>query len=582
MATTITGIFLDQESYTDPVKSGAITVSKEGYIANTNGLNGSSGLFLSGGAHTLTVLGSVASLQPGGVGVFVTAAPGAMSKITIGAEGAVTASSGFGLSLDHDVTLKNSGYLGGDQGVFVSTNGKGSTITNGGLIGSISGKEAILLSGGTKNTITNTGTIAGKIWLDNGAGTNIVSNSGIIEGAFDAANSSGVTFTNKGLWQHGGDFTVSGGNDSVTNSGRILGGTNVNLANGNDKLTNSGLIDSKVEFSTGNDTLTNSGTIEGNADMGDDNDTVTNSGKIDGDALMGLGNDKLTNTGTISGVIEMGAGDDIFVGGKQAETVADDAGKDDYKLGDGLDEFVAYDGINSGAGADDNVDGGTNTGSISQYDFYGDLYDASNTTSQVKINLDSKVQTNVVDGNVLVDAGKATGTQIGTDYIKGFEMAYGGSGDDWIFGSSANNLIEGNVGADRLFGGAGNDRINGGSGGDFIVGGLGRDLMEGGDASTDFFIYTSVKDSTVAFAGRDMIEDFVSGEDEIDLTRLIVPIDFRAQGSFTATGAAEVRYVQTGIGVIVQVDINGDGKTDMAIDLLGVTSLVATDFEFAV
>ena len=49
------------------------------------------------------------------------------------------------------------------------------------------------------------------------------------------------------------------------------------------------------------------------------------------------------------------------------------------------------------------------------------------------------------------------------------ENAYGGLGDDIIYGNSANNILVGGAGSDRMYGYAGNDTIQGGSGTDWAV-----------------------------------------------------------------------------------------------------------------
>jgi Ca2+-binding RTX toxin-like protein len=108
------------------------------------------------------------------------------------------------------------------------------------------------------------------------------------------------------------------------------------------------------------------------------------------------------------------------------------------------------------------------------------------------------------------------------------QIIYGGAGNDiisggnsgtgeTIYGGSGNDTINGNNGADTLYGGSGNDIINGGEGKDIIIGGYGADTLTGGLAN-DTFKFLSVIDSRGS--QNDTIQDFVSGNDIIDLTAI--------------------------------------------------------------
>ncbi|OCK56011.1 VCBS domain-containing protein [Bradyrhizobium sp. LMTR 3] len=106
------------------------------------------------------------------------------------------------------------------------------------------------------------------------------------------------------------------------------------------------------------------------------------------------------------------------------------------------------------------------------------------------------------------------------------QIIYGGAGDDTINGTGKSDLIyagsgddtvKGNDGDDRIYGGSGSDTINANNGCDTIIGGYGADKLTGGNGE-DRFIYLSAADSR---AGRfDVITDFRSGSDRIDLTAL--------------------------------------------------------------
>ena len=93
----------------------------------------------------------------------------------------------------------------------------------------------------------------------------------------------------------------------------------------------------------------------------------------------------------------------------------------------------------------------------------------------------------------------------------------GAAGDDELSGDNGNDTIDGGAGDDLIDGGAGNDKLLGGAGDDTIQGGLGKDDMTGG-AGADTFVFANAQDSGVLKANRDIIRDFKSGEDKIDLT----------------------------------------------------------------
>jgi VCBS repeat-containing protein len=106
------------------------------------------------------------------------------------------------------------------------------------------------------------------------------------------------------------------------------------------------------------------------------------------------------------------------------------------------------------------------------------------------------------------------------------QIIYSGAGNDTINGTckgdliyagSGNDTVKGNDGDDVIYGGSGNDTINGNNGCDTIIGGYGADKLTGGNGD-DRFVYLSAADSN---AGRhDVITDFRSGSDRIDLTAL--------------------------------------------------------------
>jgi 6-phosphogluconolactonase (cycloisomerase 2 family) len=136
---------------------------------------------------------------------------------------------------------------------------------------------------------------------------------------------------------------------------------------------------------------------------------------------------------------------------------------------------------------------------------------------------------------------------------------------------------------DDIFGFGGGDSLFGLAGGDTLTGGLDRDFLTGGTGA-DLFNFDFITETQKGLLNRDFIEDFTRGEDRIDL----FDIDARTGAgnqTFKFIGAqkfhdrkGELHFVKKAGFVLVEGDVNGDGRADFQIQVEDATKLNAADF----
>lgn len=490
------------------------------------------------------------------VAAFCVSLSGSGDRVTITETGFLTATwffDGFPI-----VSLSGDDCVVSNAGQIVSTRGSGISINGTGAVGSNSGRIEV-----------------GSVGVQLGASSSFVNSGEII------VASTGIA----------GGISIGGASGSVENSGTIsvagpssAYGVRFALAGGH--LMNSGTITSAsgsgVEAFEAVE-IDNSGTISGGANslsLSSGADTVVNRGLLAGNVALGGGADRFDGRhGQVTGEVLGGTGDDVYLmlgndfdlvelAGEGNDTVLSWA---DHAMEEGVETLLLKGTAERGMG-----------------------------TSQADTILGNGMD-NLLDGAAGGDslqgfegADTLRGAQ-GDDSLAGgdgTDLLSGGLGNDLLLGEAGRDLLEGGQGGDQLtggeeddtlWGGAGNDTLTGGTEDDLLSGGRGRDSLTGGTGS-DIFALTRLTDSGTVFATRDVIADFTTGEDVIDLSALDARVG-GADDAFVFIGSAafssvagQLRFRVAGANVFVDGDVNGDGVADLSIAVNAVTSLVATDF----
>ncbi|SFR38803.1 calcium-binding protein [Litoreibacter janthinus] len=283
---------------------------------------------------------------------------------------------------------------------------------------------------------------------------------------------------------------------------------------------------------------------------GDDGNDVIDGGSGDDGLVGGNGNDEIWG----------GDGADVMYGGAGADTLGGGIGNDELYGDEGADELWGNEGDDFilGGADDDLIGGGDGDDVISGDDGQDTLW--------------GEAGHDWIYGGQGVDR---IGGGDGNDHIEGgdgVDTVFGDAGDDVLSGDAGNDLLYGGNDNDTLIGGSGDDLLNGQEGSDLIYGGAGVDRLVGWDldGARDVFIFGAGDSGTTA-STMDLVEGFVSGEDQIDLSSY-GNLSFVAV--LSGSGAAEVTFD----GDYIWVDGNGDGVADLGVELQGIDTVAASDF----
>jgi Ca2+-binding RTX toxin-like protein len=229
--------------------------------------------------------------------------------------------------------------------------------------------------------------------------------------------------------------------------------------------------------------------------------------------------------------------------------------------------------INLAADNDTIINSGTITGSI-------DLGDGTNILRNTGRIIGSVISGSGMD---LIDLRAVRGGTVTGGVFAGgrADTVRGSEGTDIVFGQAGDDLMRGNGGDDRLSGAFGNDTLSGGNGNDVLRGGAGADNLIGGQGA-DQFDFDLTAESRVD--EMDRISLFARGQDDINLntidakTGVALNQNFSFIGAAAFTAAGQVRIVDQGANVRVEVNTTGAKGAEMVMMVLGVGTLTATDF----
>ena len=282
------------------------------------------------------------------------------------------------------------------------------------------------------------------------------------------------------------------------------------------------------------------------------------------------GNDIIVGSVGLNGLIALdldgGEGNDLLIGGDGADVLRGGAGNDTLLGNRGNDIVLGQDGddlliVNDGDGSDF-LEGGedTDTVQVNGSNTAGDSFRIDPNGDRVRFrrnNLEQFILNIGTTENLDVNGqggGDVIIASVGLADLTNLDLD-GGEGNDLLIGSD---------GADTLRGGAGNDTLLGGRGNDVKLGQDGNDLLiwNNGDGS-----------------------DFLEGGEGLDTVQ--VNGDNGAGDSFRVDPNGErVRFRRTNLGLFTldigtteNLDVNGQGGSDVIIGAVGLNGLISLDFD---
>ncbi|CAN5165974.1 hypothetical protein BH10PSE7_BH10PSE7_10390 [soil metagenome] len=233
---------------------------------------------------------------------------------------------------------------------------------------------------------------------------------------------------------------------------------------------------------------------------------------------------------------------------------------------------------------------------ITQFDAgqYEIIFDE--TTTATTSSVERLIGTAFADTITGIDSSNLFFGQGGADSISG------GSGADSLYGGDSNDTLDGGDGSDLLNGGNDQDSILGGSGNDTLFGAGGNDLLDGGDdddiiaggigayTMTGGLHFDRFLFKTAADANGDQINDFVIGDDTIDVSGIDADPNTPGDQEFTFIeetafsgdpGELQAVIIELPGGAaitLIKGQIDGQGDPEFIITIPFAVALTEEDF----
>jgi Ca2+-binding RTX toxin-like protein len=443
-------------------------------------------------------------------------------------------------------------------------NGNGNTLSN--ILTGNSAANAISGAGGN-DTIIGGG---GNDTLEGAAGNDsLTGGDGIDTASYNAASAAVIV----NLTLTDAQSTIGAGTDTLTSIENLIGSAyndtltgdaNANTMTGGagtDGLTG-GAGNDTLDGGAGNDVLTGGDGTDAASYASAGAAVTVNLSLTTAQSTVGAGTDTLTTIENLIGsnfndLLTGTATANRVEGGAGADTITGAAGADTLLGGDGDDKFIVALAADFATG--EIMDGGNGT---------DELRFAMTAASTLALTSSVSVEKVVIGTGTAATAVTSATTAININA----SLAANGL---TITGNAGANTLTGSAFSDSLEGGAGNDNLGGGSGADTLVGGAGTDSLYGGGGA-DMFVFNATNES-VKGTGRDIIYDFVSGTDKIDLHLIDANTATSGDQAFAFGGATAMAFGVWFANGILSGDINGDKVADFEIGLNGGGSMVAGD-----
>lgn len=489
---------------------------------------------------------------------------GADADILIGGEGNDTFV--YGASAEFALGETIEGGAGTDTVLFNSTT-SGDTLV---LSADVIGVEEVTLDG-SANLNLDVAAVGNGLTITGNAGANTITGTKFADIINTGAGNDIINLT-----LGDGDDQVNGGDqtDRIVLSGAaaagavlygVAGGASLAIAAGDNTISATAIEQLHLTLGNHGDTVTFSGNLTTAGLAAAAANTIITGGTGD-DVVDASGLSSSTgltlNLGDGNDTVKMGRGNDVLNGGAGTRdlldlghintiTVVDLAAGTASGADVGNDTVTGFEDIRGGSAKD------FLTGNAANNTFYASAGDDVINGGGGNNTYDASVWSETTTTNLAL--GFSSNSQ-GTSQLTNIQNVFGGSGDDFITGTSAANLLSGGDGNDSLNGGGGNDTLLGGAGNDTLQGGDGSDYLDGGDGLDTAVFAGNRSDYTVDYLALTVTDNVGNGGTDtlVDIENLqfadgtFVWADFTPSSNpavdFNGNGSADIlgKYSSTG------------------------------------